>query len=65
MTSKELRQAQARHRRALDAAETTRRQRDDAIRAAVAEGWTHAQIYRELDGAITRTRIGQIAQDGR
>jgi hypothetical protein len=63
--AREIRQAQARHRRALDAAEATRNQRDETIRAAIAAGWSHAQVYRELDGAITRARIGQIALGGR
>lgn len=65
MTAKALREAQRRYRRALDAVESERRKRDEAIRVAIAEGMTHADVYRELRGAITRARIGQIALGGR
>lgn len=60
MTARELREAQARYMRATARAETARHARDEAIRAAVAAGWTHARVAAELP-ELTRSRVGQIA----
>jgi hypothetical protein len=59
MTAEELRQAEATYRAAADRAEHAREARNAAVRQALAEGWTHAQIA-EVTG-LTRGRIGQIA----
>lgn len=59
---KQLRRAQRTLERATARVEQAREQRDHAIRECVALGMTHAQIYRALDGAITRGRIGQLMQ---
>lgn len=40
-------------------AEASRKRRNEAVRQALVEGWTHAQIA-EATG-LTRARIGQIA----
>ena len=56
----QLRRAQRSLDRATMRLEAMREQRDHAIRACVAEGRTHAQVFRALDGAVTRGRIGQI-----
>ncbi len=59
MTATELRKAEARYKRASLRAEEARNARNAAVRAALAEGWTHAAIA-EATG-LTRGRIGQIA----
>ena len=59
MTASELRQAEARYRRAHGRAELERAARNTAVRQALAEGWTHQQIA-DATG-LTRGRIGQIA----
>jgi hypothetical protein len=59
MTPQDLRQAEARYQRAFRRAEEAREARNEAIRAALAEGWTHAKIA-EATG-MTRARIGQLA----
>jgi hypothetical protein len=59
MTTKELRATEARYRRAFRRSEELREARNAAVRAALAEGWTHARIA-EATG-LTRGRIGQIA----
>lgn len=55
----ELKKAEARYRRAFSRAETAREERNEAIRRALAEGWTHQRIS-EATG-LTRGRINQIA----
>lgn len=60
MTTKELAAIEARYQRAVQRAEIERALRNTAIRYALGEGWTHAQIA-EATG-LTRSRIGQIAQ---
>lgn len=60
-TVKELRRTDRRYRRAVGRVELLQRERDEAIRQAIREGMSHAQIQRALDGPITRARIGQIA----
>lgn len=62
MTVAELRNAQRAHDRAQQRAEEARLKRDQAVREALAEGWTHAKIS-EATG-LTRGRIGQLAQRG-
>ena len=64
-TVKALRRVQLRYERAEDRVTLLRDERDQEIRAAIGEGMTHAQIYRALDGAISRARIGQIEQGRR
>lgn len=59
MTAKELRQAEARYQRAFGRSEQLRAERNAAVRQAIGEGWTHAQIA-EATG-LTRARVGQIA----
>jgi hypothetical protein len=62
VTAADLRKAEARYQRAAARAEHARYQRNAAVRAALAEGWTHAAIA-EATG-LTRGRVGQIAQRG-
>lgn len=63
MTADKLRKAEARCQRADAQREAARQARDDTIRAAIGDGWTHAQVA-DATG-LTRGRIGQIATDGR
>jgi hypothetical protein len=58
MTAVELRTAEARYKRASLRYEEAREARNAAIRAALAEGWTHAQIAEET--GLSRGRVGQI-----
>lgn len=60
MTPEELRKAEAAYQAAFRRSETKRDERNAAVRAALAEGWTHARIA-EATG-LTRGRVGQIAQ---
>lgn len=59
MTAAELRKAEARHARASRRYEKTRQERNAAVKQALAEGWTHAQIAKAT--GLTRGRIGQLA----
>lgn len=59
MTVAELRNAQRSLERAQKRAEDARLARDEAVRQALSEGWTHARIS-EATG-LTRGRIGQLA----
>jgi hypothetical protein len=59
MTADELRKAEARYQRAFARSEAAREARNAAVRAALAEGWSHARIS-EATG-LTRSRVGQIA----
>lgn len=59
-----LRRLEARRARAAEREAELRRERDDQIRSLVGQGMTHAQIYRALEGVISRARIGQIALEG-
>jgi hypothetical protein len=61
VTARELRIREARYQRAFARAEAARLARNDAIRALIAAGHTHADIYRMLNGTLSRARIGQIA----
>lgn len=63
MTAEELRNVEARYARAFRRAEEAREARNAAVRKAIREHWTHAQIA-EATG-LTRTRVGQIALGGR
>lgn len=60
MTPNELRKAETRYQRAFARAEAERNARNDAIRKAIAAGWTHARIAEVT--ALTRGRVGQIAK---
>ena len=60
MTTEELRKVEARHERASRRYEEAREARNAAVRAALAEGWTHVRIA-EATG-LTRSRVGQIAK---
>jgi hypothetical protein len=59
VTVEELRKAESRFKRAYERMEHAREARNEAIRAALAEGWTHQRIS-EATG-LTRGRINQIA----
>jgi hypothetical protein len=59
MTADELRRAETRYQRAFRRYEAEREARNAAVRAAVAEGWTHAQIAAAT--GLTRARVGQLA----
>jgi hypothetical protein len=58
MTAAELRKAEARYQRAFRASERARYERNNLIRLALEQGWTHAAIA-EATG-LTRSRVGQI-----
>ena len=45
---------------AVERTESLRRFRNDLVRQALTEGWTHARVA-EATG-MTRTRVGQIAK---
>jgi hypothetical protein len=60
MNAERLCKAEARYQRASRRAEELRLERNQLVREALAEGWTHARIA-EATG-LTRGRIGQIAQ---
>ena len=60
MTTDDLRKAEARYQRAFRRSENEREQRNAAVQAAIAAGWTHAAIA-EATG-LTRGRVGQIAK---
>lgn len=60
MSEQDLRNTQRAYERAAERAETARIQRDNAVRDALAAGWTHAAIARAT--GLTRGRIGQMAQ---
>lgn len=59
MTAEELRKAEARYQRASRRSEAEREARNAAVREALEEGWTHAQIARAT--GLTRGRVGQVA----
>ncbi len=59
MTPAELQKAEARYQRAFRRAEEAREARNNAVHAALQEGWTHARIAEATN--LTRARIGQIA----
>jgi hypothetical protein len=59
VTVDELKKAEAAYRAAFRRAEAKREARNAAVRAALAEGWTHQRIS-EATG-LTRGRINQIA----
>lgn len=60
MTADELRKAEVRYERAARRAEEAREARNAAVRAALADGWTHAQVA-EATG-LSRGRVGQLTQ---
>jgi hypothetical protein len=60
MTAQDLRKAEARYQRASARSEQAREDRNLAVRQALADGMTHAQIA-DATG-LSRGRIGQIAQ---
>lgn len=59
LTIAELHDREACYQQASLRAEQARADRNEAIRAALADGWTHAQIS-EATG-LSRGRIGQLA----
>jgi DNA-binding NarL/FixJ family response regulator len=56
----ELRRAEAAYRRAARAVEDRRRARNQLVRRALTQGWTHAAIAEET--GLSRGRINQIAK---
>jgi hypothetical protein len=60
VTVEQLRDAEAAYRAAFVRAEELRVARNEAIREALAAGWTHARIA-EATG-LTRSRVGQFAK---
>jgi hypothetical protein len=63
MTETELRKAEARYRRAFALSEQARAYRNELIRDALADSWTHAAIAKAT--GLTRSRIGQMAVEKR
>lgn len=63
MTPAELRRAESRYKVAHARYEDARADRNRAVHAAIDAGMTHAQIS-EATG-LTRSRVGQIALQGR
>jgi hypothetical protein len=60
VTVEELKKAEARYRRAYSRAEEAREARNEAVRKALAEGWTH-QAISDATG-LTRGRINQLRE---
>lgn len=60
MTPEQLREAEARYQRAFRRSETEREARNAAVRQALEQGWTHAQVAQTT--GLTRSRVGQLAQ---
>lgn len=60
MTDAELRKAEARYRRAAAHADKARVERNDLVRAALRDGWTHDRIAKAI--YLSRARVNQIAQ---
>lgn len=60
MTADDLKRAESRYQRAAQRAEQARSERNAAVCAALADGWTHARISAAT--GLTRGRIGQIAK---
>jgi hypothetical protein len=58
MTADELRKAESRYQRASRRAEELRLERNELVRQALEEGWTHAKIA-EVTG-LSRGRISQF-----
>jgi hypothetical protein len=58
-TAAHLRRLSARIRTRQAALRTLEDERNQAVREAIAAGWTHAQIAQAT--GLTRTRVGQIA----
>jgi hypothetical protein len=59
MTAETLKRFQLAHEAATEDAKNAREARNDAIRIALAENWTHAAIS-DVTG-LSRGRIGQLA----
>lgn len=59
MTAEELREAQRASEEARVRSRFAEQARNAAIRTALDEGWTHAQIAKAT--GLTRGRIGQLA----
>lgn len=59
MTAAELKRAERNYRAAAVKAATTLALRNQAVKDALADGWTHAKIA-EATG-LTRGRVGQLA----
>jgi DNA-directed RNA polymerase specialized sigma24 family protein len=62
VTAEDLREAEARYQRAFADAEAEREKRKATILAAVADGWTHADIGKAM--GISAGRISQIVPPG-
>lgn len=60
MSEQDLRNTQRAYERAAARAEDARLRRDQAVRDALAAGWTHARIA-DATG-LTRGRVGQMAK---
>jgi hypothetical protein len=58
VTVEELQQAEARFQRASRRFEEARTARNETVRLACAEGWTHDRIARAT--GLTRSRVGQL-----
>ena len=59
MTADQLRKAEAAQGAAFRRYQQVQQRRDELVRQAVAEGWTHARIAGAT--GLTRSRVGQIA----
>lgn len=58
VTAEDLREAEVAYRAASVDQEAARQRRNELVRQALAEGWTHAQVAAAT--GLTRGRIGQI-----
>jgi hypothetical protein len=59
MTEDQLRKAEAAYQAAFRRSEAKREARNDLIRDALREGWSHARIAGAT--GMTRARVGQIS----
>lgn len=62
MTATDLRKLQRAHERAAVKAKAAQEARNAGVRAALAEGWSHAALAHTL--GLSRGRIGQIVGPG-
>lgn len=60
VTAEQLRRAEAEFKAAYASAERSREKRNELVRGALAQGWTHQQIS-DVTG-LSRGRISQIAK---
>jgi hypothetical protein len=59
ITEGALERAERRYRFEMQLVESARTERNQLVRAAIAHGWTHAQVAAATE--LSRSRVGQLA----